>query len=227
MLGDRLGSNGIVRICPYCQFERQFAKAGSQELRSTPGKNEHVKTVLLAYQCIICHGTIAILADRAPSGLFEEDTAQTWPAWVPRAPEYLPTPVAACLHEGQLCASVRAWNAAAVLIRRSVEEAIKDKGGKGRTLEAKIDNLADQGKLVEDLRAWAHEVRYVGNDGAHGRKEPRDRHSEDEEPSPPIPTDVSPEEAHDAIRFAEQLFHYLYIMPAQTAKARAARNPTP
>ena len=64
-----------------------------------------------------------------------------------------------------ICEDAGALRAAGVLYRAATEEMVKDQGGTGRDLKAKINSLTPRldAELLEDL----HESRLVGNDSIH------------------------------------------------------------
>lgn len=63
---------------------------------------------------------------------------------------------------------VDAHRAAAILARAVIEATAKDKGITTGRLVQKIDAMYDARLIREDVRDGAHEVRYLGNDIAHG-----------------------------------------------------------
>lgn len=92
-----------------------------------------------------------------------------------------------------------------IAARKAVELAVNELGAQGHNLYQKIENLADQGIITNSLREWAHEIRMIGNDGAH----------EDGE--------VTYKDAEQAIFFADMLFHYLYTLPGMIAERKSRR----
>ncbi len=70
--------------------------------------------------------------------------------------------------EAYRCRSINAHRAAVLLARSVVEATAKDKGIKKGPLDRKIDEMQRLGFIREDVRQGAHEVRYLGNDMAHG-----------------------------------------------------------
>ena len=93
------------------------------------------------------------------------------------------------------------YEAACIMARRSVERAVNGAGGQGHNLKEKIDDLEARRLISPALREWAHEVRDIGNDGAHEAT-------------------VTREDAEQAVYFAEMLFTYLYTLPAMVAERR-------
>ena len=98
---------------------------------------------------------------------------------------------------------------AAILMARSVLEATaKDKGVEKGNLASKIDALADKGVISPQIKDEAHEIRYLGNDMAHG---------DFVEP-------VTEEDADDMLGFLATFLNYVYQMPAAIRKRQDARR---
>ncbi|MFE1729962.1 DUF4145 domain-containing protein [Streptomyces bacillaris] len=70
--------------------------------------------------------------------------------------------------EAHQCLSIEANRAAVALARAVVEATAKECGIKTGSLEKKIDRLFEQHLIREHVRDAAHEVRFGGNEVAHG-----------------------------------------------------------
>ncbi|WP_231156973.1 DUF4145 domain-containing protein [Streptomyces sp. CNZ748] len=70
--------------------------------------------------------------------------------------------------EAHQCLSIEANRAAVALARAVVEATAKDRGITTGTLEKKIDKLFEQQLIREYVKDAAHEVRFGGNEVAHG-----------------------------------------------------------
>ena len=103
----------------------------------------------------------------------------------------------------------RSWDSAATMARRSVQAALREKGIKGRDLVKEITNMVTEGLITKQLADWAHQVRSIGNVGAHP--------DEDDVP-------VSEEDARDVVDFAYYFAHHLYTLPAQIEELRERRK---
>jgi hypothetical protein len=215
------GESSVVRKCPRCLDYRQFAAfGGSNNLPAPKGAPDFFRRDVYIYACVVCKSPLMIDCQRHGQPLrWINDEMRVYPAFEPRKEPVYPAIVSKAFFEAQLCASVRAWNAAAVMVRRAVEEACKEQGASAKlNLEKKIDDLAARHVITPSLQNWAHEVRLIGNDGAHGDKGIT---SEDRAASPEdLLADVTEEDCDDAIAFAESLFEYLYVMPAKLSQRR-------
>jgi hypothetical protein len=110
--------------------------------------------------------------------------------------------------EALLCQSVGAYRGAAVLARRAVQLICLDKGAKeGEKLYKQIEELFDNNIITQDIKDWADEVRYIGNDAAHPNKE-----------------EVNKEDSEDILELLESLCDVLYVAPARAAKRKQKRK---
>lgn len=93
--------------------------------------------------------------------------------WFPKvgsapAIDDVPEPIARAAREAFSSASVNNHMAAILMARTVVEATAKAKGIEKGTLAAKIDAMRDQGFIRPSIAEQAHEVRFMGNDMAHG-----------------------------------------------------------
>lgn len=95
------------------------------------------------------------------------------------------------------------------MARRALQNICLDKKTKEDSLQKQIDSLFKDGIITKDLKIWAHEVRYVGNDAAHP--------SSEKQP-------VSREDAEDILNLLEQFTDVLYIAPFIAEERRKIRE---
>ncbi|MBK7553589.1 MAG: DUF4145 domain-containing protein [Flavobacteriales bacterium] len=62
--------------------------------------------------------------------------------------------------------------------------------------------------IAPDLKAWAHEVRLIGKDGAHAD----------------VPSDVTETDADDVVEFVDAFLNYLYVL---TDRLKRRNQPSP
>lgn len=79
----------------------------------------------------------------------------------------IPPHIASSLEEAIRCYSHKCNRAAAMLIRRTMEEICKHQGADGNTLWNRIDKLKTIISMPERLFDGMHELRLLGNDAAH------------------------------------------------------------
>lgn len=123
----------------------------------------------------------------------------------------VPAPIRQDFEEALLCYSVSSYRGAAALARRTVQVICLDKGaGKSKKLQEQIDELFTNGVITKDIKEWAHEVRFLGNDAAH-----------------PTKNEVTKEDAKDILELLESLSEVLYITPAKATERKKRRGNTP
>ena len=121
--------------------------------------------------------------------------------------EKIPDTIRLDLDEAKLCLSVGAYRGCAVLTRRAIQNACLDKGTPKADLVDQINNLFDKRIITKDVRDWATDVRWIGNDAAHVNKEP-----------------VEADDAEDSLKLAESFLEILYVIPKISEESRKKRN---
>ena len=167
----------LVADCPHCSVRRvSFSVLSGFERRQGTARNFE-----LFAQCGHCQqGIIAVFeidinALLNFSTFSDVDPVTTYPPWpTPHAPHHTPDVVAEFFVEGINNMSGN-WNAAGVMFRRTLEEALKHKfPNLSGDLNSRIQKAAEQNKLTPELAEWAHKIRLEGNQAAHGKYEERD-----------------------------------------------------
>lgn len=133
----------------------------------------------------------------------------------PASDERIPDHVRRDLDEAKRCATVGAWRGCATMARRALQAGCLLKGAdEGKKLQQQIDQLHTLGVITKELKEWAHEVRFLGNDGAHPPKD--------------FANDVvSEDDADDALDLTEEFLEVVFVTPARAAARKAKRTSTP
>lgn len=109
-------------------------------------------------------------------------------------PNQVPAEIVKEYREAELCASVGAWRAASALFRSALEKTLKANGYIKGTLQARIDEAAEDGVITAARSQRAHEnVRVLGNDVLHDEWR-----------------EVSEEEALSSRRYIQRILEDLY-----------------
>jgi hypothetical protein len=122
--------------------------------------------------------------------------------------------IAVDLEEAYKCAAVSAFRATATMSRRILQVIALDKGapktrttknGKEVSMELinQIDWLYDNHIITTDLKDAAHQVRILGNKGAHPF-------------GPENTNEIEPRQAEELLGLTEQFVNVLYVVPAIT-----------
>jgi hypothetical protein len=135
---------------------------------------------------------------------------EAWPKKPPLTiPAHLPDPVARNFMQAKECMAKKNFEeSASMSYRRTLELALKvfdDEIGKAKLVN-RIDKIFDKGLISPAMKNWAHEIRELGNEGAHDMDIP-DR-----------------EDIEQMGLFTEQLLTHLFTMPKELELARAKRK---
>ena len=79
----------------------------------------------------------------------------------------IPQPIVAALEEAITCHANQCFVAAAIMVRKTLEELCADRGAKGPNLKERIKALGTNVVLPMDLLSGLDDLRLLGNDAAH------------------------------------------------------------
>lgn len=211
--------------CPHCKLN--VAVAARARAQVSPGAASYQPSLYEAdsyagfttvpspdsYEVVVvacqhCQGHIVLLDHWVEGGDPDipvlGERQMVYPKEMPRElPASAPEMVRSLYREASVCETAGALRAAGVLYRAATEEMVKDQGGTGRDLYAKIQSLAP--KVDEELLKDLHESRVMGNDSIHDGVE------------------YAAEEVADIAELLQEATLVLYEQPAQKARMRQAR----
>lgn len=121
--------------------------------------------------CPGCDGPIVAYVDVFYTDIVEyRYIRRVFPQPPPALASPVPKAIRLAFDEMQLCLDGQAYTAATVMGRRCVEaitDELDQEGSSRRTLEAKIEDLAESGMISPELAMWATALRHLGNEAAH------------------------------------------------------------
>ena len=123
----------------------------------------------------------------------------------------LPAPILASLTEAVQCHGAGCYRAAAIMVRRVLEELCEDRGAKAPTLAKRIELLRSSATLSNELLEAATELRILGNDAAHLESRSYDG--------------IDKEEIDLAIELAKELLKAVYQQADLVKKLIARKKP--
>lgn len=146
----------------------------------------------------------------SPSGGWNGQIYDWWPRQVggkefPDVPEH----IASTADEAHQCLSIGAHRGAIALARAVVEATAKDHGIEKGMLDKKILEMAKQGVISEAMKEAADEIRFAGNEVAHGDLA--------EEP-------IVQEDAEEVLALMDAVLTRVYQEPKQVARVRERRK---
>lgn len=199
-MGEWSGSSGeqlaLYQItCPFCMESGNFSTEHHAQKKKANGRKILNFDTL---KCGNCAGYVMVLWSASELGRLYAFRVLPWPLKIDSAPKHWPESVGRFWVQANRSLNDENWDAAAVMARSSLQAALRDKGAKGSSLKAEIDNLAETGLLPPIIKEWSHNVRELGNDSAHPKPDQ----------APAVPKD-----AKDIVQFLDFLLEYLYDLP--------------
>jgi hypothetical protein len=122
----------------------------------------------------------------------------------------IPTPVLKTFEEALECHAAGAFVAAAMMVRRTLEEICAEQGISGASLQTRLKSLGGKIVMPKELLEGMDELRLLGNDAAH--IEAKTFNS------------ISKTELDVAIEFAKEILKALYQYSALLEKIRALKG---
>lgn len=204
------------RTCPYCDRATHmtprwgeittYRDSGPQVLQGVATR-DHCGRASLAFASRWGGSSTAGMLDKMNL------TSDAEIAWLPSkgvAPEFpdVPSHIERAAKEAHSCASINAYMAAILMARTVVEAAAKEKGITTGRLIQKIDALAAANVIREGTKDAAHEIRYLGNDMAHGD----------------IADVPASEDVDDVLILMDEILAEVFQGPARTARLKNKRS---
>jgi Domain of unknown function (DUF4145) len=189
-------------VCPHCGVWAHFSLRWIENIDHPQGFFPPLNG---CHTCDNCGSPIAAIHNGAT-----RDILEYWPTKIagksfPDVPEQL----AATASEAHVCLNAGSGRGAVALARAVVESIAKHKGiTKGRLVE-KIDDLHAAGHISEAMKEAAHEVRFAGNEVAHGDI---------------VAEPLTIDDASEIVSLMDAILERVYQEPARVAQIRAKRE---
>lgn len=225
----------FIKDCPHCRSKnmtfRIFGAAQPPQLDLMNGRRTNISVGAECQECwrpvsaslIYIHAVSNSPAYQTFTGHFASLTKELagistlsfqlddlWPKPEPaRIPDHLPSVVERAFVQGEInFALAGCEDAAATMYRRALDTALKDahptvKGD----LFKKIEALVEANVFPKSLGEWAHEVRIIGNDGAHDIE------------------GATSADVRAARDFVDAVLRYTYSLPGAIAERRGEPEP--
>jgi Domain of unknown function (DUF4145) len=218
-------SSTLKGTCARCGLKSSFALAGTNALtygsgpllHGARGESSRLEVERAAtLVCAHCGQGVEVIEelwigdrlwiDATVGGSFSWRGVFWWPLPAAQRTADVPLAISECLSEATQCLWANCPRAAAVMARRTLEAVCEDKGATGQTLAANVKSLFATGQLPKPLMDWADEVRLIGNQGPHFD----------------VKNPVTRADANELLRFLDDLLRYVYELPGELARRRAA-----
>lgn len=189
-------------VCPHCRIASHFLHQHSYKIHHGVHTDDYQTVVLHA--CARCGMPLVEVLE-------EDKTIGRWPSAVTNRLRYpdVPEGIADLAREAHASLAAGATRAAVLMARSTVEAVAKDKGITNGSLVHKIDQLRAGEHISALIAEAAHEIRFAGNEAAHG----------------PLDLDpVSSEDAEAITRLMDKILERVYHEPAEIEYIRMKRT---
>lgn len=165
-----------AQTCPHCDTKSYLHPAFGIFVDRAQGR------AAILHACVNCGGASTVTANIDMTSIYHGDsdeiirafeTNHFFETWEPKKATWpsfddVPAHIAQAASEAFACHSIGANHASVMIARAVVEAAAKDQGATAGSLVKKIEALHEDGKILKVMADAAHEIRYAGNDAAHG-----------------------------------------------------------
>lgn len=206
MNADGRRQEGRAYLCPVCGEPTKSEVHGRVE-HYIPDEGPPAEFVLLQCDHEGCLAPIVQVREDWGGG-YESDPPGIYYPSPRRLSLAVPREIQAEYSEARKCFDAKAYRAAVVMVRRTLEGTCVDQGATKKTLAANLQEMKESGKIDGVLAEWANLLRITGNAGAHFGKE------------------VTAQDAEDALDFAEALIDHIYVLRARFDEFKARHQPS-
>lgn len=198
----------MTRTCPHCGALAHFTCVWSENLLDDYSSVSVGD--LQMRSCWVCNNCEYPVCGVYLYSVVHDEPPLLWPEVVARkAFPDVPEAIAAAAGEAHQSLGALAPRAAVAMARSVVEAIAKDKRITRGSVQAKIEQLAADGHISEAMKEAAHEIRFAGNEAAHGDL---------------VGEAISVEEATEVVDLLDAILERVYQEPAKVARVRASRE---
>jgi hypothetical protein len=122
----------------------------------------------------------------------------------------IPASVAKAMEEAVTCHATESFMAAAIMVRKTLEELCRERGAKGNNLKDRLKDLRGKIVLPQELLDGLDDLRLLGNDAAHIESQEFDK--------------VGRDEVEVGIEFAKEVLKAVYQYSALLTRIRALKK---
>lgn len=183
----------MILECTFCRaYVEATERGGFQYLRD--GENPSGRYVLAS--CNKCHAPILVqqvnVGNMADGDIWDTPT-RLFPTEGERTNPNAPKDIQVAFEEARACYRARAYTAAAIMCRKTLEGICAAHGVNERVLATSLKKMKDQGLIDERLFEWSDALRVAGNEAAHG-----------------VGVKILEPDARDTLEFTNAILDYLF-----------------
>jgi len=141
-----------------------------------------------------CREKVFVLYDRGGKKI-----SSIYPKSVPKCDERIPEKIRNDCLEAKRCFGGGAYKGTVTMCRRAIQNTAIEKGAKKKDLFDQLNELVSKGIIPTSLEKLSHNIRSMGNYGAHPDEDGLD--------------EVEEKDAKEILEFLEHFLNYVFVMP--------------
>lgn len=192
----------MILNCEQCQSKVKAELVARYDRQAD--ESDYPDSVQL-FKCPACTSPILLEVDDVVGEGTEFNTL--YPAAVVAASASVPPPIREAFNEAVVCLHARAYTAAAIMCRKSLEAVCVAHNVQSRSLVEGLKRLRENGIIEGRLFNWADALRMQGNEAAHD-----------------VTVTTSAQDARDLVEFAHALLEYVFTFTEKFAAFQTRRN---
>jgi hypothetical protein len=191
----------VIYSCEQCETSRNFEKI------AVHARDEQPPAEYTLARCQDCGSVALFLREDVGDGFENDSYYRLWPAQKRHIGFALPAIVRQSYEQAVICENAKAYIAAAVMVRRALEAITKQYEPAARSLHDAMNSMLSRGLISKELADWGHELRTIGNLGAHATD-----------------VSISREDAVEALDFLQAMLEIFYELRPRFEQMRARRS---
>jgi Domain of unknown function (DUF4145) len=191
----------MISHCTQCDDPQNFEAIAAYNSQSEFPPCEYTLA-----KCDRCLAVSLFIREDIGEGLENDGYYRVWPPQSRHLGFELPEIVKQSYEQAVLCEKAKAYVAAVVMVRRAMEAVTVEHEAGVRSLQAGLKGMFSRGLISQEILDWGHELRVIGNMGAHPTKET-----------------LSRADAVESIDFLQAILEILYDLRPKFERMRARR----
>ena len=189
--------------CPNCEKLVEMDVKGVYE---GMGSEDPFPCRYTLMRCKKCYRPVLMLQEYTDEYNKWDDVYRLYPPQSKYCNRSIPKVVSDAYTEALTCIKGKAYTAAVIMCRKTIECICHDKKAKGKDLFEQLKYLKDESVIEHNLYDWANALRLLGNDAVHEAE-----------------MTFSKQDSVDVIEFTDALLGYVYTFKEKFNKFQARR----
>ncbi|MFN3225411.1 MAG: DUF4145 domain-containing protein [Hyphomicrobiales bacterium] len=218
-VGFKERGRAISIRCPHCRHVGTFETIGRQVTFSKGAYNLRSSNLVMQFTAAMrtcpnpnCKGLVFVVEKDGQTENDRQIEVCLPPEVIDFNADGLGENYLSVLGEAVKCHAAGAHRAAAMMVRRLLEEICEQEGAEGQSLHHRLEALKSKVTLPQELFDAMLELKALGNDAAHIEAKAYDN--------------IGADEAADSIELAKEILKSLYQLKGLVARLKARKNTT-